>query len=51
MNAIQIFSYKEQQVRTTEIDSEVWFVAKDVCDILGIVNAIAFPQNMNKELK
>ena len=38
-NAIQIFNYKEQQVRTVEQNSEVWFVAKDVCDILKIVNS------------
>ena len=37
-NAIQVFKYKEQQVRTTEIEGEIWFVAKDVCDILGYVN-------------
>lgn len=37
-NALQVFRYKKQQVRTTEIDGEVWFVAKDVCDILGIIN-------------
>ena len=37
-NALQVFNYKQQQVRTTMIDGEVWFVAKDVCDILEIVN-------------
>ena len=37
-NAIQIFSYKEQRVRTTEKNGEAWFVAKDVCDILEIVD-------------
>ena len=39
MNAIQIFDYKSNKVRTVEQDGQVWFVAKDVCDILGIVNA------------
>ena len=34
--ALQVFSYKEQQVRTVEQNGEVWFVAKDVCDILEI---------------
>ncbi|MBQ7216505.1 MAG: hypothetical protein IJS39_11050 [Synergistaceae bacterium] len=34
--ALQVFKYKEQQVRTIEVNGEVWFVAKDVCDILGI---------------
>ncbi len=29
-NALQVFNYKNREVRTTEIDGEVWFVAKDV---------------------
>ena len=37
-NALQVFSYKEQQVRTVELDGEIWFVAKDVCDILELSN-------------
>ena len=43
-NAIQIFSYKEQQVRTTKIDGEAWFIAKDVAGILEIQN---IRQNLN----
>ena len=38
MNGIQIFDYKGLVVRTVERDSEVWFVAKDVCDILELSN-------------
>ena len=37
-NALQVFKYKAQNVRTTEIDGEIWFVAKDVADILEIQN-------------
>lgn len=37
-NAIQVFSYKKRELRTTEIGGEIWFVAKDVCDILEIIN-------------
>ena len=37
-NAIQIFDYKSNKVRTVEQDGQVWFVAKDVCDILEIKN-------------
>ena len=37
--ALQVFSYKDKQVRTVMYDGEVWFVAKDVCDILEIQNA------------
>ena len=33
---LQVFNYKAQEVRTTIINDEVWFVAKDVCDVLEI---------------
>ena len=36
---IQAFNYNSGIVRTLERDGEIWFVAKDVCDILGLVNA------------
>ena len=38
-NSLKIFEYGEQQVRTVEKDGEAWFVAKDVCDILGLENS------------
>lgn len=38
-NDLQVFSYNGQQVRTVEQDGGIWFVAKDVCDILGLNNA------------
>lgn len=38
LNKLQVFSYKESPVRTVELNGEVWFVAKDVCDILGLSN-------------
>lgn len=34
----QIFNYEDQQVRTVVKDEEVWFVGKDVADILGYSN-------------
>ena len=37
-NALQVFTYKTHNVRTTEIDGEIWFVAADVCDILELSN-------------
>lgn len=42
---LQLYNYhseEEQQMndfRTVEIEGELWFVAKDVCDILGIKNS------------
>ena len=38
-NALQVFRYKDKQVRTVDHDGEVWFVAKDVCEILEIVDS------------
>ena len=39
MKQLQLFEYKSNTVRTVQIDGEIWFVAKDVCDVLEIANA------------
>ena len=41
MNDIQLFSYgnEKRPVRTVEINGEVWFVAKDIADILEFEDA------------
>lgn len=36
MNSLQVFNFKQNEVRTILKDGEPWFVAKDVCDILDI---------------
>ena len=38
-NSLKIFDYNGAKVRTVMQDGEPWFVAKDVCDVLGIKNA------------
>lgn len=38
MSSIQVFKYGNSQIRTVLIDGEVWLVAKDVCDVLGLSN-------------
>ncbi|EZH67913.1 hypothetical protein DH09_08295 [Bacillaceae bacterium JMAK1] len=35
----KVFDYQNKQVRTVIIDEEVWFVAKDVCEVLEIRNS------------
>ncbi len=50
-NALQVFSYKEQQVRTVQIDDEAWFVAKDVCDILGLANPTRAIKSLDSDEK
>ncbi|ALP36356.1 hypothetical protein ASL14_09410 [Paenibacillus sp. IHB B 3084] len=34
----KVFNYGEREVRTVVIEGEPWFVAKDICDSLGITN-------------
>lgn len=38
MNKLKLFEYQHKQVRTVLLEGQVWFVAKDVCDVLEIVN-------------
>ena len=38
-SALQVFTYKAHQVRTVTISGEIWFVAKDVADILEFEDA------------
>ena len=37
-NELQLFNYGDNPVRAIEQNGEFWFVAKDVCDILGLAN-------------
>lgn len=39
MNDLREFSYDGRQVRAVEIGGEPWWVLKDVCDVLGLLNA------------
>jgi prophage antirepressor-like protein len=37
--ALQIFSFEGKETRVVDVNGEPWWVAKDVCDVLGIQNA------------
>ena len=50
-NALQVFTYKEHQVRTTTIDGEIWFVAKDICDILELSDVSMSTQGLDDDEK
>ncbi|MDY2648764.1 MAG: Bro-N domain-containing protein [Pyramidobacter porci] len=39
MNELTIFEYAKKPVRTVMKGVEPWFVAKDVCDVLGLMNS------------
>lgn len=38
MNELQIFNYNGTPLRTVEMGGEIWWVLKDVCKVLGIVD-------------
>ncbi|MDQ3803087.1 MAG: Bro-N domain-containing protein [Acidobacteriota bacterium] len=38
MADLKLFEYQHKQVRTVVIEGQIWFVAKDVCGILEIIN-------------
>ena len=44
-NNLTTFSFGENQVRTVTINGEPWFVAKDICDVLEIVDVSKLPKN------
>ncbi|WP_226383113.1 BRO-N domain-containing protein [Burkholderia savannae] len=35
---MKLFDFEGRQLRTVKIDGEPWFVAKDVCEVLGLLN-------------
>ncbi|MDU1416816.1 MAG: BRO family protein [Veillonella sp.] len=40
MNALSVFSFQENHpVRVVLVNGEPWFVAKDICDALKLVNS------------
>lgn len=38
MNDLQIFTYRDTPLRTTEKNGEIWWVLKDVCTTFGVRN-------------
>lgn len=51
MNELKIFNFESNEVRTQIVNGEPWFVAKDVCDILGIVNVSDAVGRLNPSFK
>jgi len=37
-SAMQVFQFESNEVRVVLKDSEIWWVAKDVCEVLGLTN-------------
>lgn len=49
MNDLQIFTYQDKPLRTVEKDGELWWVLKDVCDVLGIAKARAVADRLDPD--
>jgi prophage antirepressor-like protein len=49
---LKAFSFEnDRKVRTLERDGETWFVAKDVCDVLGLTNVTEALRNLDDDEK
>lgn len=46
MNELQIFNYNDMPIRTIEKDREIWWVLKDVCEVLEIVDSKSVPRRL-----
>lgn len=51
MSDLKLFEYQHKRVRSTSIDGQIWFVAKDVCDILEIVKVRDAVSRLSDEQK
>ena len=50
MNNLQIFRNEEfGQVRTIKSNNNIWFAAKDVCEILELTNTTVAIQNLDPD--
>ena len=48
---LKIFNYKNNEVRTTVKDGEIWWVLKDICKILGINNSKMVATRLDEDEK
>ena len=46
---LQIFNYAGKEIRTVQKDSEVWWVLKDVCDVLELSNPSMIADRLDED--
>lgn len=51
MSSLTVFDFNSSQVRTLVINNEPWFIAKDVCNLLEIVNVSQALQALDADEK
>lgn len=49
MNSLQIYKYKDSELRTIEKDDGLWWVLKDVCDVLGLSNPTMIASRLDED--
>lgn len=49
MNEIKVFNFEQQQVRTTTINNDPYWVLKDVCEVLEIKNATDVTKRLDED--
>jgi len=49
MNELQVFNFKENEVRTVTINNNPYFVLKDVCDVLELKNATMVADRLDED--
>ncbi len=48
---LQVFDYHGSAIRTVDRDGDIWFVAKDVCDVLELSNSRMAVQELDEDEK
>ena len=51
MNEVQIFNYKDKEVRTIEKNGEPWWVLRDVCGVLDLAKADRVSSRLDEDEK
>lgn len=49
MNELQVFNYREQPIRTVEREDGLWWVLKDVCAALNIVDHVTVSKRLDED--
>lgn len=49
MNNLQIFKYNEREIRTVEKNGDIWWVLKDVCEVLGLSNPTMIASRLDED--
>ena len=51
MNELKVFNYENNAVRTTLKNGEIWWVLKDVCDVLHLSNSRKVAERLDEDEK